>query len=111
MQLLFVVRRNIIMARVNKLYLLYLLYLRRKKRNKQRQLWVYPIIKLRYLEGSFYTLFEKLANDENKFFNYFRMSKSTFDYILYNIINNIKQQDTQFRMCIPPEEMLAVTIR
>lgn len=99
------------MAGFNKLYLLYLLYLRRKKQNKQRMLWVHPILKVRYLEGTYYTLFEKLSNDPNKFFNYFRMSKNTFDYILSNIINKIKKQDTQFRMCIPPEEMLAVTIR
>lgn len=96
----------------NKLRLLFLLYLRRKKRyNKQRHLWIHPIIKVRYLEGTYYTLFNKLANDPNKFFNYFRMSKNSFDYILENIIDVIKKQDTRFRLSIPPEEMLAVTIR
>lgn len=99
------------MVAVNKLYVLYLLYLRRKRRNKQRQLWVHPIIKVRYLEGTYYTLFEKLASDENKFFNYFRMSKNTFDYIVNKLTDIIKKQDTRFRMAISPEEMLAVTIR
>lgn len=99
------------MAAVNKLYLLYLLHLRRKKRSKQRKFWIHPIIKVRYLEGTYYTLFDKLSNDSNKFFNYFRMSHETFNYVLSKLINEVKKSDTRLRMAIPPEEMLAVTIR
>lgn len=93
-------------------YLLYLLYLRRKYRNKvARRHWVHPILEVRYVEGSFYTLFEKLRNHETKFFNYFRMSTSTFDYLVQRLTNIIKRQDTTMRACVPPKEMMAVTIR
>jgi len=42
--------------------LLVLLYLRRKYKKCGRQYWIQPILAVRYLEGSFYTLFEKLKN-------------------------------------------------
>ena len=96
---------------LNNLYLLYLLYVRKNKNLKRRRQWIHPIIRVRYLEGSYYTLFEKLTTDENKFFNYFRMSSTTYEYILANISDEIKKKDTQFRMSIPPPEMLTVTIR
>lgn len=76
-----------------------------------RKYWVHPIIKVRYVEGAFYTLFEKLASDEKKFFNFFRMSNATFDYLVVNLRDSIKKEDTKFRMAIPPEEMLSVTLR
>nr|CAH7723212.1 unnamed protein product [Callosobruchus chinensis] len=92
------------------MYLLYLLHLRRKyKRDRVAIFWSNPIIKVRYLEGTYYTLFEKLKNGPRKFFNYFRMSQDTFCYLLGNLEQKIKKQDTSFRMAIPPEEMLVVT--
>ncbi|CAH1985388.1 unnamed protein product [Acanthoscelides obtectus] len=97
----------------NKRYLLGLLYLRRKYRQakKVRQHWVHPLLTVRYLEGSFYTLFEKLRKDNSKFFNYFRMSIDTFDFIVERLLNSIKHQNTPMRACIPPKELVAVTIR
>lgn len=94
-----------------KLYMLYLLYLRRKKRSVLRQYWIHPIVEARYSEGAFYTLFSKLQNAPSKFFNYFRMSESTFNYLLIHLTNSIKKQDTHFRMAVGPKEMLAVTLR
>ncbi|KAB0804863.1 hypothetical protein PPYR_01833 [Photinus pyralis] len=91
--------------------LLILLHLRRKYRKRERQYWVHPILAVRYLEGNFYTLFEKLRCDDAKFFNYFRMSTSTFDFLEGQIGDLIKGQDTPMRVSIPPKEMLAVTIR
>jgi len=40
--------------------LLVLLYLRQKYKKHKRQYWIHPILAVRYLEGSFYTLFKKL---------------------------------------------------
>ena len=34
------------------------------------------------MEGRFYTLFEKLRNRDSKFYNYFRMSIHTFDFLV-----------------------------
>lgn len=95
----------------NKLRLLYLLYLRRKKRGVVKRFWIHDIVKSRPTEGAFYTLFEKLQKDPNKFFNYFRMSEETFNYILLHIKEKIQKQNTHLRMCIPPKEMLAITLR
>lgn len=98
-----------------RLALLALLRLRKKRKfNKQpstRRYWVHPMLEVRYVEGAFYTTFNKLLEDEIKFFNYFRMSFGTFNNILDQIANLIRRQDTQLRLCVPPKEMLVITIR
>ena len=65
-------------------YLLCLLHLRRRRRREQREreFWERPIVAARTLEGAYYTLYGRLREDERKFFNYCRMSTSTFDYIV-----------------------------
>lgn len=89
--------------------------LRRRRRRQavksQRQYWVHPILRVRYVEGAFYTLFEKLKENPGKFFNYFRMSRETFDYLVDQLKESIRRQDTQMRECVPPTEMVAVTLR
>jgi hypothetical protein len=72
---------------------------------------VHPILTARYVEGAFYTLFEKLIDDERKFFNYFRMSFSTFTLILDKLSDVIRRNDTQMCLYVPSKEMLAVTQR
>jgi len=54
--------RKMFVHRNRKGNLLVLLYLRRKYKKRERQYWILPILSIRYLEGSFYTLFEKLYN-------------------------------------------------
>lgn len=95
----------------NKLRLLYLLYLRRKKRGITKRFWVHDILKARTIEGDFYTLFERLQQDPEKFFNYFRMSEETFNYVLSHIRNRLQKKNTHARMCISPKEMLVLTLR
>ena len=41
-----------------------LLYLRRKYKIRERQYWIHPILAVKYLEGSFYTLFEKVKSHD-----------------------------------------------
>lgn len=89
--------------------LLLLLYLRRRRRCKE--FWVHPLIRERYITGAFYVHHAKLRQHDEKFFNYYRMSTTTFDYILYHIKDSITLQNTNYRTCIPPTEMLAVTLR
>ena len=77
-------------------YLLCLLHLRRRRRLKrrEREFWEHPIVAARTLEGAYYTLYGRLREDERKFFNYFRMSTSTFDYIVivWLLISNARTQ-------------------
>ena len=53
---------------------------------KQKRLWVHKCQKKRRSEGEFWTLYKELDDDETKFFfQYFRMSKSLFNYLLHKV--------------------------
>uniref|UniRef100_A0A2S2PUR2 Protein ALP1-like n=1 Tax=Sipha flava TaxID=143950 RepID=A0A2S2PUR2_9HEMI len=92
---------------------MWLLYRRLRLRRKQRvrKYWVHPINERRNVMGTFNSLFEDLLADENKFFNYFRMSISSFDELHNRLKCSIQRQNTKMRDCIQPKEMLAVTLR
>ncbi|KAL4119389.1 hypothetical protein QTP88_012198 [Uroleucon formosanum] len=83
----------------------------REKKRLQRKWWVHPINSKRLLHGDFYTLYSRLRADNVSFFNYFRMSLTSFDELFAKIKHKIIRQDTNMRSAIPPEEMLAVTLR
>lgn len=72
---------------------------------------VHEINKNRELNGEFFNLFEKLRLYPTKFFEYTRMSISTFDYILSKIAPKITKEDTNFRKSISPAEKLFLTLR
>jgi hypothetical protein len=59
--------------------------------------------------GIFHEIFEGPKDDENKFFNYFRMSVASFD-VLHERLKEVFH-NTKMRNCIQPVEMLAVTLR
>jgi hypothetical protein len=61
------------------------------------------MLAVRYVEESFYTLFEKLKSHDSKFFNYFRVSVSTFKFLVTRLYDRIKRQDTAMRACVPPK--------
>lgn len=90
---------------------LWFFYRRWRRRKRNRLHWVHPINQRREDVGLFYTLFEDLRNDERKFFNYFRMSVGSFDELNGKLKNALQRQNTQFRNCIQPIEMLAMTLR
>jgi len=87
------------------------LVLRTRKKKTGRRYWVHPIYSCRLLKGKFYTLYENLREYPIKFFSYFRMNISTFDELLRLDGPAVSYQNTNFRLCIPPEERIAVTIR
>ena len=90
--------------------LLLTLSLRRRRRRKLRQYWVHPIIENRD-ESQFYLLYNSLRMYDDKFFNYFRMSKNTFDYLLSELIESVQRSDSTMRKSIKADERLALTIR
>lgn len=51
--------------------------LRRHKR-KERRWWVHPLNAVRLSEGQYHTIMDKLNADPNKFYDYFRMSQTSF---------------------------------
>ncbi|CAH1974178.1 unnamed protein product [Acanthoscelides obtectus] len=71
------------------------------------------IVRQRKRLGEFSTLYETLRSDENKFYEYTRMSVPTFDYILEKIDARLKLTATNFHISdsITSAEKLIVTLR
>ncbi|CAF4863328.1 unnamed protein product [Pieris macdunnoughi] len=80
---------------------LLLLLLRRRRRQKRRRqtrsLWVEEILMYREQDGNFFTLYPSLRRNENKFFNYFRMSTAPFDELTTILKASISRRDTVIR--------------
>lgn len=94
-----------------KILALWLIYRRKKRQKRNRLHWVHPINRRREEAGLFRILFEDLRNDQTKFFNYFRMSMSSFDELHDKLKTVLQRRNTKMRNCIQPIEMLAVTLR
>ena len=47
-------------------------------------MWVHPLVSQRLLKGQFHQLFDDLCEYPDKFWKYFRMSKKSFDELLFN---------------------------
>lgn len=77
---------------------------------KRRKYHTNYIFQSRRRYGEYHTLFPQLLEQPKKFFEYMRMDKETFYYILEGIRENIEKQ-SNFRECISPEERLVVTLR
>ena len=57
----------------------------KRRKNKRRAIFVRPIYASREIEGEYHTLFKEIIKDDDKFFNYTRMSQSSF-YELLSIV-------------------------
>ena len=53
--------------------------------DKKKRMWVHKYFRSRKWEGEYWTLYKELADDEMKFYQYFRMSKHQFNYLLQKI--------------------------
>jgi len=76
----------------------------------RKRYWVHKLWQQRDDSGEFQNVCTVLNNYPSKFYNYFRMDISTFEYIL-NAIKNDLTKYSNFRRCIEPKEKLAVTLR
>ena len=88
-QFVFFSDRREMCPHIKRRYLLGLMYLRRRYRKQAREYWVHPLLTVRYMEGSFYTLFEQLRNHNSKCYKYFRMSIPAFDFLVDRVINSV----------------------
>jgi hypothetical protein len=62
----------------------------KKKKNaafsdKRKRMWVHKCFRSRKSERGCWTVYKKLADDEMKFYKYFRMSNHHFSYLLQKI--------------------------
>nr|CAD7597862.1 unnamed protein product [Timema genevievae] len=94
------------------LLVLALLQDEKQKRRKpsRRKVWVHPLLQNRET-GAFSQLYPQLLSHEDKFFNYFRMSRSSFEELHALIQHRIHKEDTIMRQAIPTQERLAITLR
>lgn len=73
---------------------------------------VHKLNRTRLEVGEYHTLLPQLKAQSEKFYEYFRMDKLTFDYILHKIEHRIKKEWCNFhQQKIVPEERLMVTLR
>lgn len=81
------------------------------KAKRERKYWVHPILKARLSFSLCITLYPKLRDHGDKFFNYFRMSIKSFDDLLEIIKDDLEANENAIRYCISPHEKLIVTLR
>lgn len=85
--------------------------MRRRRQKEERKYWVHPILKTRLSSSHYITLYPKLRDHDETFFNYFRMSIKSFDDLLDLIKNELEANEQSVRYCISPQEKLIVTLR
>ncbi|PNF32594.1 hypothetical protein B7P43_G18407 [Cryptotermes secundus] len=77
------------------------LKLRKRSRN-----WVHEFNEERISLGELYHLYY-----HDKFYNYLRMTKNTFDMLLEKLENHLGGPGTNYRQKISPEQRLVLTVR
>jgi len=60
--------------------------------DKKKRLWVHNCFRNRKSEGEYWTPYKELADDEMKFYQYFRMSKHQFNYLLQRIEKDLQKE-------------------
>jgi hypothetical protein len=78
--------------------------------DKKKRMCVHKCFRNRKSEGEYWILYKELA-DETKFYQYFRMSKHQFNYLLQKIEKDLKKKNTTFREAISPVEKLTTCLR
>ncbi|RVE40776.1 hypothetical protein evm_014574 [Chilo suppressalis] len=83
-----------------------------RKRRERRRFNVHPILRDRMTHSMFITLCPKLRKHGEKFFNYFRMSVTSFDELLEIIQEDLTPcQNYVVRDTVSAEEKLVITLR
>jgi hypothetical protein len=79
--------------------------------DRKKLMWVHKRFRNRKSEGEYWTLYKELADDEMKFYLYFRMSKNQFNYLLQKTEKDLEKKNTTFRDAMLPVEKLATCLR
>ena len=95
--------------------LLYLLLLRRRRRRLRaanRQTWVKSWVSRHQAQGACANIVRELnCEDPEKFRQYHRLDRASFEEILTLVSPLIAKQDTQLRCSLKPVERLSVILR
>jgi hypothetical protein len=91
---------------------LYAAYLHFVKRKRKRRWSVHPINSARYTDGAYRNLYGLLREHDDKFFNYLRMSISSFDELVVKFKDTIAIRPEMVQgLSFSVEEMLTITLR
>lgn len=77
----------------------------------ERNYWIHPFNTTRESSNRFFTFYEDIRKYPDKFFEYYRMSLSSFDELLLKLRSSINKKTTKFRQPVCAEERLTITIR
>ena len=95
--------------------LLFLLLLRRRRRRLRaanRHIWTKRWILRREAKGTYWNLIRELnVEDPEKFKQYHRLDRNSFQQILAMVSPLITKKDTKLRSSLKPCERLSVTLR
>jgi hypothetical protein len=64
---------------------IYFVYWQIAEKRQKRRWAVHPINSARFVDGAFCNLYEKIRDEKDKFFNYFRMSIASFHELVVKI--------------------------
>ena len=81
------------------------------KEPNRRKHWVHPFNAEGETNKRFAKFYENIRKYDEKFFEYYRMSKPSFDELLELLRPHIYRQNTKFRRSISPEQRLTITLR
>ncbi|VVD06155.1 unnamed protein product, partial [Leptidea sinapis] len=96
----------------DEILIMYFFLKRRKmKQAMKRKYWVHPMLMKRIPLGLCQSYIEELKSDDGKFYEYLRMTVTTFDSLLVRLADNLRRENTHFRNCISAEERLVITLR
>jgi len=70
--------------------------------DKKKRMWVHKCFRSRKSESECWTRYKELADDEIKFYKYFRLSKHQCNYLLQKIEKDLKKKNTTIREAISP---------
>lgn len=77
----------------------------------ERRWGTHPVLGNRLKTGQFHVMFQDHRRYPDKFFQYYRMSVSSFDELLSAVSDKIMKQDTNMKKSIHPAERLVITLR
>ena len=86
-------------------------YKRRKQRRRAKRMWVHPLFQAPRGLDYYRKLIMDLRNDENIFFEYFRMTTDIFDALVMAMQPLLQKNDTYMRDAITPEGQVAMALR
>lgn len=85
----------------------------KRKQKRKKKLWIQPWRLKRESCGAAHKLLPEFLrfNDYFHYNNFLRMNDTEFNHLLQLISPRIQKQNTTYRNCISPEEMLIITLR